>query len=380
MDDDVASGSSGQLERAADFEERFDDREFRMVRGFRRRRGRIEADIQFTDITAAVEVVDAVAVGVHARREIHALELLLEHLALFPAYHVVVTVPLGNQFDGPLAADFEDDALVLAADVRVTRHVAGEIRVRIGIGRLHVEVRHTHPVADRFDGFVDVVLGERSAFGLSLGEIQINLGRTEEDDVVVGLVVTVLAHVGHPLGQLVTGGRAREIGREPGSLADARVTRTAHGLRQPRITALHLLVKLHRAVSRNIRETAAVRFKVAVHDLLVQSRHAVGVGKRVVVGVVDDVQADLVVAGQDHLRGNGVVRREEVPVRSRRTLVDQIRAFVDEPFGCLDTFVQVLFMAGYAVVFAECAFEEADPRFEGECGPLRDAVNVLLLR
>lgn len=47
VDDDVASGGSGQFESAADFEERFNDREFRMVRGLRSRRGRIQKVINF---------------------------------------------------------------------------------------------------------------------------------------------------------------------------------------------------------------------------------------------------------------------------------------------------------------------------------------------
>ena len=95
---------------------------------------------------------------------------------------------------------------------------------------------------------------------------------------------------------------------------------------------------------------------------------------------MNDVQSDFVVAGQDHFRGDGVVRREEVPVGGLRTLVYLIRTLVDEPLGRLDAFVQVLLVTGYAVVFAECAFEKTDPRLEGEGGPLRDAVNVLFLR
>ena len=140
--------------------------------------------------TVSVEVVFALGGDVEAQQR------LREGLALFPADEVVVTVALLKQFNGALAADFEQYAFVRPRHVGVACLRGRKVRVGVGVGVIHVQIGHTYAIAQFLDRQIDVGLRQRTQLGFGFGVVEVDLGRADDRQVGVREVVPVGTEIG----------------------------------------------------------------------------------------------------------------------------------------------------------------------------------------
>ena len=175
---------------------------------FGRGRGRLALGGEI-DVGRSVAVDVVLALG----GDVEAQQRLFEGLALLPAHDVVVAESLHRQLDGAFAADFEDHPLVRTRDVGIAGLRIRQVGVGVFVGVVEDQVGHAHTVAQPFDREVDVLLREGSQLGLGLGEIEVDLRRAEDRQVVERLVVGVLRRSGDELHDVVAGDRVRQVRR-----------------------------------------------------------------------------------------------------------------------------------------------------------------------
>ena len=181
---------------------------------------------------------------------------------------------------------------------------------------------------------------------------------------------------------MVAGDRVRQVRRQLGRGSDTRVSRRADGLGQARVAVRTLLLELHGFPAGLVRESRTVGHQVAVDDLARHARFAVRGADGVEIGVVEDAQRRIIVAGEDDLDALRVLRGEQVAVAGGRSGrgVERIAAVGDEFLGCVGGLFEipfpVVFVAVDAVVLAERAFEEAEARLERQRRPFRHAVEI----
>ena len=194
-----------------------------------------------------------------------------------------------KQFNGALAADFEQYAFVRPRHVGVACLRGRKVRVGVGVGVIHVQIGHTYAIAQFLDRQIDVGLRQRTQLGFGFGVVEVDLGRADDRQVGVREVVPVGTEIGGS--DELDGLIARHAGRQARHFdlggVDARVTRRADRLRQTRIAVPALVPELHRFPARLVREARAVSHQIAGDDLARQPRTAVGGVQRVEGAVVE---------------------------------------------------------------------------------------------
>ena len=176
---------------------------------------------------------------------------------------------------------------------------------------------HTHAVAEKIDGFIQVFLGKRTQFGLGLSVVQINFGQTEDRHVVVGLVHAAPFRQGlvhDELGYLITGLGAVQIRSRDSFISQIDIAGAHRDGGESGISILHFLCKLHGFPTRLIREAGAIGHEDAGHELTGETRvglrHHHGKGSC----VVAYLEALVILDGQDELILIGVHVRKELAV------------------------------------------------------------------
>ena len=324
-------------------------------------------------------------------REIHAGNGLVDAIAGFPAIQILKAETLLDQLDGPFAADFQNDALVGAGHVGIAVLFGLKIPVDIFVGFVHVEAPHSHPASDFVDGDNQIVLRERSQFGLGFGIVEQHFGIAENRHVAGRTVVAVdLSSRGrrvlNEFDGLVAGDRDAEIGTLHPFGADALVTRGADRLRQARVAVLHLLGERQRLPPLLVGECRAVLLQVHVDEFAGVARAALCRQQRVGRRIVVDLGLVAVPDGEDILFGAGILLCEEHHVVLVRSFggVELVGTFVDDRFGGLGGFLQIIGVVMSfevdAVVFAVGSLEEAEPRFQRQRRPFVNAVGRYILR
>ena len=145
----------------------------------------VKANVHSAVLAVTIHIIYTPGFAVLYRSEVHALDFIFEALAFLPAYHIVVSEAFSDKFDCTLPADFQYHALVCSRNIGIAGHRACEIRIRIQIGRFHVQVRHSDSVAKLLYRLVDVALCQCSQFSLGFGKVKINFRRTEQNDVII---------------------------------------------------------------------------------------------------------------------------------------------------------------------------------------------------
>ena len=108
--------------------------------------------------------------------EIHSIVFLGECLAFLPSDDVIVPESFAGKLDCTFPADFKDHSLVLFRDMGI--HFF-HILIRIAVCHRKVNIRHTYPVPDLFNGVVEISLCEGAELRLCLCIVEIDLGCPE---------------------------------------------------------------------------------------------------------------------------------------------------------------------------------------------------------
>ena len=326
--------------------------------------------------------------------EIHAGNGLVDAIAGFPAIQILKTETLLDQLDGPFAADFQNGVydLVGAGHVGIAVLLGRKIPVGLFVVEiLHGEGWHPHPASDFVDGDIQIIIRERSQFGLGFGIVEQHFGIAENRHVAGRTVVAVdLSSRGrrvlNEFDGLVAGDRDAEIGSLHPLGADALVTRGADRLRQARVAVLHLFGERQRLPPLLVGECGAVLLQVHVDEFAGVARAALCRQQRVGRRIVVDLGLVAVPDGEDILFGAGILLCEEHHVVLVRSFggVELVGTFVDDRFGGLGGFLQIIGVVMSfevdAVVFAVGSLEEAEPRFQRQRRPFVDAVGRYILR
>ena len=252
--------------------------------------------------------------------------------------------------------------------------------------------RHAHAVAQGVHRSVHIVLGKGSQFCLGFRVVQQHLGIAEHGHVIVGLVHTSPFREGfvhHKLHHLVTGDAAPEVRRADGFVAQPHVSGAYGDGRQTGIAALHLVHILHGFPSGLVREAGAVGHEHTGYKLTREAGRALGGHHGKCRGVVADLQALVVLDGQDEFVLVGVYVGKELTVVVH--LGQRVRAVLHDFAGGSGGQTQVVGgaaavgrkvhhvhfrMYSRAVVLAEGAFEQAETGLQGQRRPAVHAIGA----
>ena len=145
--------------------------------------------------------------------------------------------------------------------------VRAQERVRSGVGLGHIQSRHAYPRADHIDGLVDHALVSLSELSLGLDVVQKHFTIPEYRIVggrCGGSVVRVVREVFDRTvaTSLVILAARIVLGRSVSAYGD--IVRSGDGLRHTRVTAVELLVVLHRLPSLLALERSSVSHKIMI--------------------------------------------------------------------------------------------------------------------
>ena len=92
------------------------------------------------------------------------MNILVYTIAFLPSHEVIPTdIAFLSELDGTFTTNLEDNAFVGAlVDIGITVLFGLEVPVRVGIGSIHIEVRHSCAFADLVDRDIKVFLGKGS--------------------------------------------------------------------------------------------------------------------------------------------------------------------------------------------------------------------------